>query len=274
MLETLNSFKSNSYYQESQFNFDSILFPKLQNELDNKLNTSGDKRKKLNFSRELLAEERLRSVRLFSEKIRDIWDISSMINAVSDVIKQDRMVEDVAVLKEGEKKAFVKKDEKGLNNLFLKPDHFDDHTLVVSSYAPFTNQDQEYFDILIQQTSNIQQNIRGLLKDPRLFLELHEILSRKKELLFIKSESGYSRIVDETRNPSKLIYLRLRGIKDYFDDNFLLQVHRSWLINPDKVQMAVKITNQKYELKIGDHSIPIGKSYIAKLKEKYPIWFA
>ena len=68
--------------------------------------------------------------------------------------------------------------------------------------------------------------------------------------------------------------MRLRTIKQYFDDITLVQVHRSYLVNPKKVNRINAIAKLKFELELGTTKIPVSRTYIPMLKENFPHWFS
>ena len=64
-----------------------------------------------------------------------------------------------------------------------------------------------------------------------------------------------------------------RTIKQYFEDEALLQIHRSYLVNPKKVTRVVQINKLKFELEINNTRLPISRPYIPTLKKRHPHWF-
>lgn len=227
---------------------------------------------KQNFAKEEgLAEERLRTIRLFTEEKSRYENLDTLLEAVKGRIEQDRTVQSLTIHKQRERCLFMSAPSKSI--LVLKSDKLSDYHFFIQGYNSFTQQDQDFFQILINQIQPIEQSLNKIIENPQLFSELSVILSHKKELLFIKAEQGYSKIGTVKEQEQRVIYSRLRTLKIYFDDHFLLQVHRSWLVNPEKVEWINKLSNLKYELKIGKQTIPVGRSYIPKLKQRYPEWF-
>lgn len=47
----------------------------------------------------------------------------------------------------------------------------------------------------------------------------------------------------------------------------LFQVHRSYLVNPSRVD-ALQKTNSQYQLTVSGHTLPVAKRYVDKLKRK------
>jgi DNA-binding LytR/AlgR family response regulator len=59
----------------------------------------------------------------------------------------------------------------------------------------------------------------------------------------------------------------------YFDERLLLQVHRSYLVNPKKVINAIKRSRDVWVLNMGQEEIPIARQYLSRLRLEFAHWF-
>ena len=105
--------------------------------------------------------------------------------------------------------------------------------------------------------------IKGELNDERLFL-------KKTNLLYIKAEQNYIRVcyLDEnTRFASTLLRSTLSN--SHGQAPFLVQCHKSYLINPIRVK-EVTGNSQKARIVFSDtlDAIPLSKSFYKKVKEE------
>jgi len=182
--------------------------------------------------------------------------------------------------KQAEGKVAVLHGEKGLLfNQKSKPgEYFEVAKLLDYSFVVFDEKDHHgqlatCIHALVGQINMVRQQVHQLASTPRLLSELYDISSNKEKLDYIKAEKGYSGLYIKGKKDPVYVTLRLRVIKQYFDDLALLHVHRSYLVNPNKVLKAKQLSAFRYELQLTKISLPIGRSYVELLKRKYPHWF-
>jgi DNA-binding LytR/AlgR family response regulator len=97
--------------------------------------------------------------------------------------------------------------------------------------------------------------------------------SNHDRILYIQADDGYSFVhLDDVKQP-KILSLTLRTIKYFFDDETYLQIHRSCIINPDKVKKVQQPQKMKFEVVLNNKKIPLSRAYVASLKVRYPQWF-
>ncbi|MCE2596172.1 LytTR family transcriptional regulator DNA-binding domain-containing protein [Motilimonas cestriensis] len=128
---------------------------------------------------------------------------------------------------------------------------------------------------LTDQLGQCRQYLMQLCRQPQLLGELHAIAQSKDKLRYIKAERGYSGLYLDGQAEPSYILLRLTGIKLYFDNQTLLQVHRSWLVNPNRVVCLEKLQKGKWQLRLdcGD-VVPVSKSYLQWIQELFPQWWS
>ncbi|KAF0811695.1 Chitinase A1 [Andreprevotia sp. IGB-42] len=148
-----------------------------------------------------------------------------------------------------------------------------DQQLAIAFHAPASAEDEALLRHLLAQIALIRQHLNELTRQPHVLAELYEIASRRERLLFIRADKGYSGIYCQDGAMPLYVTLRLRTIRLYFPGEMLLQVHRSYLVNPRRVSRAEHKGRGQYELRIGKEAIPVRRQYIARLRALYPAWF-
>lgn len=148
-----------------------------------------------------------------------------------------------------------------------------DSRLAVAYHAPADAEDEALLRHLLAQIAVVRQHLTELTRQPHVLSELYEIASRKDKLLFIRADKGYSGIHCQDGAMPLYVTLRLRTIRLYFPDEMLLQVHRSYLVNPRRVSKVEYKGKGQYELRIGKESVPVRRQYLGRLRELYPGWF-
>ncbi|MDO6445991.1 glycosyl hydrolase family 18 protein [Colwellia sp. 1_MG-2023] len=149
-----------------------------------------------------------------------------------------------------------------------------DINIEIVTQEELNEQDQQLIQVLVYQTLMVQKSIQALLKEPTILSELYELTSNKDKVKYLKAESGYTGIYSQGKKEPRYISMRLRTVRLYFDESFLLQIHRSYLVNPKKVTKVKQVSKLKYVVVIGAEELPISRTYIAELKGLYPHWFA
>lgn len=109
------------------------------------------------------------------------------------------------------------------------------------------------------------------MSDPKRLEILSFITNHVDEILYIRSEGNYCTIVMEGQEElPKLHRISLKSIKLHFADSRLLQIHRSFLINPKFTWRYEIETRKKSQLLFGGISIPVGRSYLGSLDKAFP----
>lgn len=150
----------------------------------------------------------------------------------------------------------------------------DDLTLVLHSQQPLSGEQRDTAELLLRQIHGIRRSLQGLLHEPAFLSELHTLASQREKIIYIQADGGYSGIFTKDKKDPSYISMRLRTIKQYIDDSQLLQIHRSYLINPVCVTGVTQKGKLSYELHLGEQRLPISRSYLPTLKSNFAHWFS
>jgi chitinase len=143
----------------------------------------------------------------------------------------------------------------------------------IQSDSPIEKRALEFFELLIGQIQIVRGALKGLARNPVLLSELQELSAKRDRVLCLKADVGYTAVHYTNRKDPKHISLRLRSIKYFFDDHWYLQVHRSWLVNPRKVD-RIEISRAKSEVVLGDMRVPLSRTYLQNIRATHPEWFS
>lgn len=165
---------------------------------------------------------------------------------------------------------FGEHDIKGKQKKVIAANEF---SIEIVTLKPLKNDDEQLIKVLINQTQMIQHALKSLVKEPSTLAELYELTRHKEQINYLKAESGYTGIYLPSKKDPRYITMRLRTIKLYFDDSALLQIHRSYLVNPKKVSHVEYISRLKCHLVINNEKLPVSRTYLATLKSMHPEWF-
>ncbi|MBW3138715.1 LytTR family transcriptional regulator [Ferrimonas balearica] len=98
---------------------------------------------------------------------------------------------------------------------------------------------------------------------------LHEQCHR---ILYLVGANQYCEVVWADTSKTELLSMPLKMVHRYMHKE-LIQVHRSYLVNPDRVQGARRKRNGRVELFLHLSRIPVGDTYKQGLEESHSHWF-
>ena len=241
-------------------------------------------------------KKRLISLRDFANRAGALKDTDSLINNIFNFVSEEHNIMSICVFfNDSIKQNYGKTDDlkkeyetwnhadevvntKNALFIFLSVKEMEDYVIGIQYKHSINTFDLEYFKNLVHQAELMRRNIREIIVAPDILHDLYKISENKKKINFIKSVDGNVLLHIEKRKNGIVLLTRLKTIKMYYDDNVLLQVHRSYLVNPDKVLSIQKELvgvkrNSKYSIVMTGGIITIGKSFIPKIKERFPQWF-
>jgi signal transduction histidine kinase/CheY-like chemotaxis protein len=171
----------------------------------------------------------------------------------------------------------------GGNLIFLMPECCQESIICLfrgRARMPFSELDKEFMSSLMDQIRTIERNIQSMLSD-QLVQALPVIQPSLTRISHISAVSPYCHIYFEHQSEPKEVRISLSNLDLYFNDTSLLRIHRSYLINPEKIieikKRFVGSKKYRYEAIIGTKSnlffLRIGDSYIKKLKRIFPQYF-
>jgi CheY-like chemotaxis protein len=120
----------------------------------------------------------------------------------------------------------------------------------------------------------------GRVFDPKHLELIFLIQERLAHIVLIRAQSPYCHVIGDARK-LKLDRIRIpiQVLDDYFNGRRLLRVHRSYLINPNRVIALNRYKNNECKLLLDKGkapfiSIPVGRSYQKRLQRELPALFA
>ncbi|WP_119394769.1 glycosyl hydrolase family 18 protein [Salinibius halmophilus] len=154
----------------------------------------------------------------------------------------------------------------------LSLDIGDQLSIVVRCKGVVDDEVRRYLQQLQCMVRVARVNAQRILAQPQLLSELSKIACRREKIRYIKAENGYSGIYADDLKRPEFITTRLRYLVIHFPSLFI-SPHRSFLVVASRVDGVMK-QGVKYSLLVGNDQIPIARSQLAELRQKYPHWFA
>ena len=133
------------------------------------------------------------------------------------------------------------------------------YRIVLQPDTPPARENLEYIRNLITQARIIRSGITRFAFDPNLSKEIYTIGSMLQRIEYIQAAKQYC--IVHTENKTVELRLSLKEITLRFNDDQLLQVHRSYLVNPEHVTSIKLARNKGLDICLGRGRVPVGGSY-------------
>jgi len=122
-------------------------------------------------------------------------------------------------------------------------------------------------------SKEFEKKSTAFFSNPVFTTMMYEVANFKTELIYIKTESPYCRFICDQRDDDYCrVRVSMKEASHYFKEQRLIQVHRSYLVNPGMIIDLKQKSTHDYDLLVksntfGIATIPVGRSYVKKLKE-------
>jgi two-component system, sensor histidine kinase LadS len=119
--------------------------------------------------------------------------------------------------------------------------------------------------------NELKDQILSNVIDPKLFPELGRIASVASSILYIQAFGNTSEIYYQDADGVKEMYLdcSLQNLETYFGNDFLLRIHKSYLINPKAKFNLQRRSSADYDLVFGKFNLPVGRKFVKQIKGIY-----
>ncbi len=135
-----------------------------------------------------------------------------------------------------------------------------------------------YVQSLAGQLLTNESNVRQIVQDRNLFQAINTIGEMLDNIVYVRSNPPYCTLsFDANENKSKDVRASAANLGNYFGKHELLQVHRSYLVNPKYVDL-IQRSGRDYSIRLKDVDrrekiIPLSRSRVQDLKKHYSHWF-
>ncbi len=246
----------------------------------------------------LAAKDRLVNLRKFMNRIESYGDTDHLFKEVFNAIIRESPFQNGVLLYNEKIMATAGKGQDFTRNLPKPAPHMDDpdmkntdsrislvtdrdtkwisiqvrgmeqYRIVVQPETTPTRENMEYIRNLITQVRIIRSGINRFSFDPNLSKEIYTIGSMLQDILYIQAARQYCVVYTDKKTVE--LRLSLKEITLRFNDDQLLQVHRSYLINPEHVTSIKLSKNKGLEISLGRGRVPVGGSYRSTIVHSFP----
>jgi two-component system, sensor histidine kinase LadS len=229
----------------------------------------------------LLAEQRMAGCEIEAAPIRPVlWD--SEANGVSSPDLKIFNYLDIADGNAVTGDLTPTHEPAGYHAICLRLSEIDEYQLVAyrqPEQAPFSDLDAEYVRLMLQAVSGSRKSIQSLMNQRDLIEAIYRIQLNLTYVLLIRSKSPFCEIMYEgNRQASEIIRITMQTLDLFFPNDLLVRVHRSCIVNADRVLSIQKRNSHGFEINLktttgGIVKQPVGRMYLPRLRKNHPQWF-
>ncbi len=157
--------------------------------------------------------------------------------------------------------------ERGTQWVSIRIRGMERYWIILQPDTPPAREDLEYIHNLITQVRIIRRGITRFAFDPNLSKEIYLIGSMLHKIEYIQAAKQYC--IVHTDSKTVELRLSLKEITLRFNDDQLLQVHRSYLVNPKHVLSIKPSENKGLDICFCRGQIPVGGSYRATVLDSF-----
>lgn len=209
-----------------------------------------------------LAAQRSDALLNFKKSITGPLDNDFLSKKLIEIIKSDPQVQDAWLTSSEDEKI----EDQQRNNLTYALEASSNTHIEIQGKTKLGEDDQLFFRSLFMQVEFAKQCVGNLLENKRLLSELYQIVESRKNILFVRGEKGYSGVYMAGEKEPLIVLMRLRHILWYFRSETFIQVHRSYIVDLDKIDSFTK-KKGAYEISIGGHSIQVTRRYQTQVEK-------
>ncbi|HEY4195598.1 MAG TPA: LytTR family DNA-binding domain-containing protein [Mucilaginibacter sp.] len=117
---------------------------------------------------------------------------------------------------------------------------------------------ERFFKAVVKAQAHLNLRLRqdDITASPYFFVKSNQKLEKIfiDDILYLEALSNY--VILYTKNKKHIIYMSFKGIESQLPKNLFLKIHKSFIVAVNAIQ-----TIDNNEIVLGDHILPISKSY-------------
>jgi len=120
----------------------------------------------------------------------------------------------------------------------------------------------------LELSNELKDKVLNNVIDHKLFPELAKVTSILADIVFVQALGNECLVVYKKNNRKVKIELNcnLQNLLESFGDEYLIRIHKSYLVNPQQTMLLQRRSSADYDLNVADNFIPVGRKFLAKAK--------
>ncbi|WP_119394728.1 glycosyl hydrolase family 18 protein [Salinibius halmophilus] len=124
------------------------------------------------------------------------------------------------------------------------------------------------FQSMVAQLEVLGAQLSRITQSPQLLEDLHNLAANYQHISHIQSDRGYCQVHFIDQRAPLVSTLRLNAIKQWFNDDQWLAIHRSYLVNPNHCRAIETPSKNKHLLTLSNQiQLPIGRNQLGTVQQ-------
>lgn len=121
----------------------------------------------------------------------------------------------------------------------------------------------------LEISNQLKDKVLNNVVDHKLFPELAKVTAFLPDIIYVQALGNDSLVVYKKNHRKSKIELacNLQNLLESFGDEYLIRIHKSYLVNPLQVMSLQRRTSADYDLQLGKETVPVGRKYLNEAKK-------
>ncbi|MCJ8318818.1 MAG: LytTR family transcriptional regulator DNA-binding domain-containing protein [Colwellia sp.] len=121
----------------------------------------------------------------------------------------------------------------------------------------------------LEISNQLKDKVLNNIVDHKLFPELAKVTAFLPDIIYVQALGNESLVIYKKNNRKSKIELacNLQNLIESFGDEYLIRIHKSYLVNPQQAMLLQRRTSADYDLQLDNETIPVGRKYLTEAKK-------
>ena len=121
----------------------------------------------------------------------------------------------------------------------------------------------------LEISNQLKDKVLNNVVDHKLFPELAKVTAFLPDIIYVQALGNDSLVVYKKNHRKSKIELacNLQNLLESFGDEYLIRIHKSYLVNPLQAMSLQRRTSADYDLQLGKETVPVGRKYLNEAKK-------
>ncbi|MCJ8296132.1 MAG: LytTR family transcriptional regulator DNA-binding domain-containing protein [Colwellia sp.] len=121
----------------------------------------------------------------------------------------------------------------------------------------------------LEISNQLKDKVLNNVVDHKLFPELAKVTAFLPDIIYVQALGNDSIVVYKKNHRKSKIELacNLQNLLESFGDEYLIRIHKSYLVNPLQAMSLQRRTSADYDLQLGKETVPVGRKYLNEAKK-------
>ena len=121
----------------------------------------------------------------------------------------------------------------------------------------------------LEISNQLKDKVLNNVVDHKLFPELAKLTPFLPDIIYVQAIGNESLVVYKKNHQKIKVELacNLQNLVESFGDEYLIRIHKSYLVNPLQSMLLQRRTSADYDLQLDNETVPVGRKYLNEAKK-------